>query len=348
MFEITAIQKVTIKFLYDKKLEGKPSKFTEVLDYLQKNYKHIEIVQLKRALYDGKSKGFYVWIAAQGDVDEEFFELQIGSYGILVHEEFLETQFFKKVGDDVLRILNKAWERNPTHCFVYYKDIFEEINSKKEDYEKIKDFLYDDIGIYLEDLAKIIRNSYWEITELGRYSLHEINYLIPDSIENVTMDTIIKLKNKLIREGSFLDHNKRVFIEFKSISKGEKLAKTISAFANTKGGHIIIGIFEENSQIKEIKGISPSEVQHVLNSFNHLSPFLEPTKGVIYNEIKLKNGKIVLVFFIPRMPQLYAVKTDKLTYYQRHGESNIPVNEFDLPRLKKEKIIFQKWGGILP
>lgn len=52
-----------------------------------------------------------------------------------------------------------------------------------------------------------------------------------------------------------------VTLEFKqTISHPEKIAKTLVAFANTKGGKLIIGINDR----KEIVGIDPEEEQYVL------------------------------------------------------------------------------------
>ena len=54
-------------------------------------------------------------------------------------------------------------------------------------------------------------------------------------------------------------------IEFKQqISSQEKIAKTLSAFANTKGGLLVIGV----SDLRKIIGIDSDEEQYMIASAN--------------------------------------------------------------------------------
>ena len=191
----------------------------------------------------------------------------------------------------------------------------------------------------------------WKITNLGRDSLKEIKYLITEDVQKITLKTITNLKKHTIREGSFLDFNKRIFIEFKSTvneAMGKKLARVISAFANTKGGHIIVGVLEENSIIKSLNGVTPGEVENILKAFHHIEPRIEPTKNDIYQEINLKNGNVILVFFIPRMPRCYKVINGDVKYYERIGPECRPLDKAGLKRIKKEKMRFRRWSGLIP
>ncbi len=349
MDKINYIQLQILKILYEKEINDERSSFEEILESLKGHIPDINENTLRRALYDGKSKDFFRWQPYHG---EEFPELKIGSIGIVTHEELLEDPFFDQVSSEILKFLDAEWKKDPAKYGFAFKELQKEINSNRTEDKQIKTELFVRIGLYLEDLGLIDNDYYyWKITSLGRDSLKEIKYLIPENVQKITINTIINLKKRSIREGSFLDFNKRIFIEFKSIAKearGKKFARVISAFANTKGGHIIVGVLEEDSTIKSLNGVLPSEVEDILKAFHHIKPFIEPTKNDLFQEITLENGNVILVFFIPRMPRCHGVINGEIKYYVRIGPECRPLNKEGIIRLKKEKIRFRRWSGLIP
>ncbi|MFX1299062.1 MAG: helix-turn-helix domain-containing protein [Promethearchaeota archaeon] len=160
---------------------------------------------------------------------------------------------------------------------------------------------------------------------------------------------------KSVREGSFRDYNKRTFIEFKykaNEARGKNFAKIVSAFANTNGGHIIVGVFEKDGLIKDIQGIPSKEVENILKSFGLISPCYEPTHGEIYQELFINNNKSILIFFIPMETRLYGVREGseedlKIIYYKRVGPESIPITDNEIPKFKEEKNRFKELNRII-
>jgi predicted HTH transcriptional regulator len=93
---------------------------------------------------------------------------------------------------------------------------------------------------------------------------------------------------KLIFEGE------GVSLDFKkTISSCEKIARTMTAFANNKGGRLLIGVADDGS----IKGVkSEEEEKYMITRAAHLfiKPALEPTFEEVYND-----DKLVLIVNIP-------------------------------------------------
>jgi len=73
------------------------------------------------------------------------------------------------------------------------------------------------------------------------------------------------------------DENVRFDRKLKITSK-QKIAKTISAFSNTEGGIILIGVSDE----KKIIGIDPEEEKYMINSANEL--FCSPPAKIRFDE----------------------------------------------------------------
>ena len=85
-------------------------------------------------------------------------------------------------------------------------------------------------------------------------------------------------------------------LEFKQqISSQEKIAKTLSAFANTKGGILVIGV----SDLRKIIGIDSDEEQYMIASAN--DSYCVPKVSLEINSIKIdpahpsEEEKIVLL-----------------------------------------------------
>jgi len=93
---------------------------------------------------------------------------------------------------------------------------------------------------------------------------------------------------KLIFEGE------GVSLDFKkTISSCEKIARTMTAFANNKGGRLLIGVADDGT----IKGVkSEEEEKYMITRAAHLfiKPALEPTFEEVYND-----DKLVLIVDIP-------------------------------------------------
>ena len=58
-----------------------------------------------------------------------------------------------------------------------------------------------------------------------------------------------------------------LYLEFKREIKSKNLTKTVSAFANSNGGQLVIGIDEENDVAKEISWIEENNFRQTLDSW---------------------------------------------------------------------------------
>lgn len=77
-------------------------------------------------------------------------------------------------------------------------------------------------------------------------------------------------------------------LEFKQTINSEyKIAKTICAFANTKGGTLLVGVKDN----KTICGIDPEEERHLIERAAHF--FCEPEVPIVINELYIEpeNGR---------------------------------------------------------
>lgn len=107
---------------------------------------------------------------------------------------------------------------------------------------------------------------------------------------------------RLILEGE------NVSLDFKkTISSAEKIAKTLVAFANNRGGKLLIGVADDGT----IKGVkSEDEEKYMITKSAHqfCKPAIEPTFEEIYID-----DKVILVADIPKsdIKPHYALNEDK-------------------------------------
>ncbi len=201
MMETSVIQEVILKILYQNELNDEVISFNELLTKISNFDQNIDEKNLKKELYDGQSKDYFRWKRYLGT---EFADIQIGSIGILIHEESLEKPLFFSVGIKILEILNNKWNVNPSRCDVEYKKLLKEINEMED--EQIKTALFWRIGRYLEDLGMIDRKHhyFWTISNLGRNYLKEFKnksikkekYTEPQDVEkHQAIDKMDKIEN---------------------------------------------------------------------------------------------------------------------------------------------------------
>ena len=92
-------------------------------------------------------------------------------------------------------------------------------------------------------------------------------------------------------------------LECKKARRGvsEDVYKTVSAFANTKGGYIVFGIEDQNGQL-EIVGVL--EVDKVQNEFLSALRGGKLNRIIAVEEENIEHeGKTILTFFVPESPR---------------------------------------------
>lgn len=89
----------------------------------------------------------------------------------------------------------------------------------------------------------------------------------------------------LAGESDTLDFKKR-------IAQPDRIARTLAAFANTRGGILLVGVMDNG----QITGIDPEEEKHLLNQA--ASQFCQPPVKIYFKELE-EDDKVVLKVIIP-------------------------------------------------
>ena len=121
-------------------------------------------------------------------------------------------------------------------------------------------------------------------------------------------------------------------LDFKfEVSDSKKIARTLSAFANTDGGRLLIGVKDNGS----ITGVRSEEEFYMIEAastmYTHPSVPFTATRWEI-------NGKTVLEIYIspsPHKPHTAPDKDNQYKAYIRVADENIPANEVLLLSWKK-------------
>jgi len=144
----------------------------------------------------------------------------------------------------------------------------------------------------------------------------------------------IKKDNDYVKE--LLKSEEGLQLDFKQgITNQLKIAKTMSAFANTVGGKIIIGI----SDRKHVIGIDADEEIFMIEEANR--KYIVPPIGLSFEiyeidyleEEKLQEEVIILIVDIPESnlkPHMVLVSTMIGTYYIRKGDRSMPYSTQDI------------------
>ncbi|MCH7398073.1 ATP-binding protein [Belliella sp. DSM 107340] len=133
---------------------------------------------------------------------------------------------------------------------------------------------------------------------------------------------------------SLIKQNESDELDFKlNISDSLKFAKTLVAFANTKGGIVAIGINDQ----KVIKGIDPDEELYMVEKA--AIEFCVPKvnfESYIYEidyleDEKLEESLYILIIKVEKSSDTHYLtsKSEKKTKYTRRGDSNFPDVSFE-------------------
>jgi len=145
------------------------------------------------------------------------------------------------------------------------------------------------------------------------------------------MDNYLK---KLIAEGE----NQQLDFKY-CISDSRKIARTLSAFANSAGGRLLIGVRDNGS----IAGIKSDEEYYMVETAAHL--FCQPEISFTIKQ-HITGGKTILEVQVEKGDQRpYKAKDENGRWisYFRHNDQNLVTNKVLLQVWRKEK----KGSGVL-
>lgn len=129
-------------------------------------------------------------------------------------------------------------------------------------------------------------------------------------------------------------------LDFKyAINDSRKIARTLSAFANTDGGKLLIGIRDNGS----VAGIRSDEEMYMVETAAHL--FCRPEISFTTRQ-HTANGKTILEVDVAkgsRRPYKVKDESGRWLSYFRHGDQNLVANRVLLQVWRKE----EKKGGVM-
>ncbi len=148
----------------------------------------------------------------------------------------------------------------------------------------------------------------------------------------VTVDLrIMKKLRKIIHRGE----GERVDFKQK-ITDPYKIAKTISSFANTKGGKILVGVRDD----KTITGIDPEEEKYTLETAAQF--YCDPPVPIRFKEVEDEEEEItVLEVIIPESkekPHFVRDKNEQRLVYIRQRDKSIPAGKTMINLMRKGEL----------
>lgn len=122
-------------------------------------------------------------------------------------------------------------------------------------------------------------------------------------------------------------------LDFKqTISSLDKAAKSICAFANTRGGTLLIGVKDDRSVV----GIDPEEEKYMLQEA--AEHFCEPPVALHFEEVEEEEQTVLIVEVpeSPYKPHAFLNKGGKWQVYVRQADRCIPASKAILKQLEQQ------------
>jgi ATP-dependent DNA helicase RecG len=127
-------------------------------------------------------------------------------------------------------------------------------------------------------------------------------------------------------------HGESQSLEFKEERfKPSNLAETLAAFANTKGGRVIIGVDDKTRQVSGIK-----KKEETINNIHRAAslPCTEPAVNISIEEVSVQNNP-VFVITVPYQPTALFATTGKVPV--RRGAENVPASQGEIISLSSRR-----------
>lgn len=146
-------------------------------------------------------------------------------------------------------------------------------------------------------------------------------------LQDINKDDLESLINRSISEGWYIEY-KSNYPSSNGNLDNQKIAKSISSFANTKGGWIFWG-FESDKYNKptNICGLDISKFKNFQDQVSQIiSSNINPTPIFHFKQIDLENDRIVLIIQVEESPTPPYI-TSQGQIFQRENNESKPINE---------------------
>jgi len=165
--------------------------------------------------------------------------------------------------------------------------------------------------------------------------MHDINFDSAESQNNRFLDAVTGEEEELL---NLIDEGEHLEQDFKfRIDSSVKIARTLSAFANTKGGRLLIGV-KDNGRIA---GVDPEEEFYMVEGAAEV--YCAPP--VVFNcTVYQSDDKLVLKIDVPASKEKphFVKENGKKLAYIRQKDENFIANRVIINYLKSKKPISER------
>jgi len=156
--------------------------------------------------------------------------------------------------------------------------------------------------------------------------LFKPNIVKDKGINQEDLDKIIELG---IEENIHLEYKRQ-------LNNNEKIAKTLSSFANSDGGNVIYGILEEGHKPVETTPMEPMNLREKLDNIaqNGIDPPLNINIWPVDIKTGASQGQVYVVYVPKKYPYLHFVKSSH-RYYKRTNFTSVPMERYEIEQAFK-------------
>lgn len=156
-------------------------------------------------------------------------------------------------------------------------------------------------------------------------------------IENLDEQELQKLIDNSISEGWYIEFKADIPKKNSKLDVS-KIVKTISAFANTKGGWLFYGVQANDKNIAtEICGINLNEYKNISDQISQIiSSNIAPKPIYHFKTVPLQSGKFVFIIKIEESPIPPYITSQGVIYQRENNESNPIKDRYIIEKLSEK------------
>lgn len=157
------------------------------------------------------------------------------------------------------------------------------------------------------------------------------------TVEDLDEQELQKLIDNSISEGWYVEFKANIPIKTSKID-GSKIVKSISAFANTKGGWLFYGVEANDKNIAtNLCGIDTNEYQNIADQISQIiASNIAPKPVYHFKLVLLQSGKTVFVIKIEESPTPPYITSQGVIYQRENNESNPIKDRYIIEKLTEK------------